>query len=156
MASRARLQPADLFSLFRILRYGAWYICNVRSVFTDQFLVTLQIRKHHRFLEKMAHNAITFSTRLSLLPPRRQSPWNGPALRQPDGNNAAGRPLAWRKLDIHFVGRSARTVFNDQSRLASLAFGVRLSTFSRPNCCARKYIRYLPRRCVRLGFVPGW
>ncbi len=86
-----------------------------------QFSFAVQSRQHHRILAALAYDVVAFSARLSLYSAGRQPPGTGAALREPDDHHGIGRVVAWRGLDLRAVGRVARRLSRDQSRLARAA-----------------------------------
>src|SRR5712691_10891124 len=84
-----------------------------------QFLLSLQVRKHHRILETVAYDLIPLSAGLSLFLSRRQSQRTSPTVPQLDAHYAPGGPVARRGVDLRNLGRLARGVFSHRSCLAS-------------------------------------
>src|SRR5205823_10608065 len=61
-----------------------------------------------RVLAALAHVAVILAARLPVYPARRQSGRHAVRLPQSDDNNAAGRAMARRRLELRGLGRAAR------------------------------------------------
>ena len=116
--AHARLQRADLLRLRRLFdhRDRRRHVPGLRdagqlpfSVCGDRLL---------GFLAALAHHAVGVAARLPVHPARRQPPRPGAHVHGADGDDAARRPVARRKLDVRRVGRTARHVPGRRTRVA--------------------------------------
>src|ERR1700746_728954 len=76
--------------------------------FHGQFSAALSCRNHSRFLAPVAHQLEYLVARLLVCPTGWQSPWGTKDLPQSLAHDVARRPLAWRELDIRYLGRTSR------------------------------------------------
>src|SRR5260221_2280994 len=123
---RARLYAAALFRLLGLLGHGRRPVAAIWRAASLQFRLALQGAQHHRVLAPLAHDAFALPARLPLFSAWRQSQGPGAALRESDGDDVAGRPVARRKLDIRGLGRTARPLPGRQPRMAAVGAAPRM------------------------------
>src|ERR1700689_3142783 len=102
----------------------------------------------------MAHDAIAVSARLSLHSPRRKPRRNTTPIFQPDGRDAAWRPVAWRKLAVRHLGRIARTLSHRQSCVSLLEASVANRFWTALRILQQPLDTRLSRGGRLMGFLP--
>src|SRR5437667_4611339 len=84
------------------MRAIAWF------PFYGQFPAALSCRNHPGFLAPVAHQLEYLVARLLVYPTGWQSAWGTKDIPQSLAHDVARRPLAWRELDIRYLGRTSR------------------------------------------------
>ncbi len=105
------------FDFFRLLGHGDRAWADVRPAPAAEFCRAVPVRLDPRVLAALAYDAVAVPARLPVHPARRQPVRPGAAGGECGGDDAAGRAVARRGLDLRRLGRAARAGAGDQFRL---------------------------------------
>src|SRR5262249_18784751 len=150
----ARLHLPALLRFLRLFGHGHRAVAPVRRVAAAQFQLALQVRFNHRFLARLAHDAVALPPRLSVRAVGRQPPGCHAALSQPHDYHAPWRPVARRKLDFRGLGWAARAVSARESCVAGTARAPGMEACGGSRGPNRRGTRHFSRDGRRVGLLP--
>ena len=115
-----------------------------------QFPLSLRRGRFFRFLAPLAHHLVVLAARLSLYPAWWKPEGRGANLSGADVDDAVGRAMARRQLDLRRLGRPAWHLSGRRARAAPQAH-----LAARADCAGGAGVADLPAHQHRLGLLPG-